>query len=59
MLALAEEITFIHKGVAEDTYRNAALVLDEKTLAQTIMVIITINAWNRIAITTHQQPVLD
>lgn len=59
VLALAEEITFIYKGVAEDTYRNAALVLDEQTLAQTIMAIITINAWNRIAITTHQQPVLD
>ena len=59
VLALAEEITFIYKGVAEDTYRNAALILDEQTLAQTIMAIITINAWNRIAITTHKQPVLD
>jgi AhpD family alkylhydroperoxidase len=59
VLALAEEMTFINKGVSEQTYNNAAKLMDEVTLSQTIMAIITINAWNRIAITTHQQPVLD
>lgn len=56
VLALAEEVTYIHQGVSDATYQNAAKVLDLQTLAQTIMAIIAINAWNRIAITTHQQP---
>jgi AhpD family alkylhydroperoxidase len=59
VLALAEEMTFINKGVSEQTYSNVASLMDEVTLSQTIMAIITINAWNRIAITTHQQPALD
>ena len=59
VLALAEEVTFINKGVADETYQNAAKVLDDQTLAQTIMAIIAINAWNRIGISTHMQPTLD
>jgi AhpD family alkylhydroperoxidase len=59
VLALAEEVTFINKGVSEETYQNAAKVLDQQTLAQTIMAIIIINAWNRIGISTHMQPALD
>ncbi|SDL37652.1 carboxymuconolactone decarboxylase family protein [Pedobacter antarcticus] len=59
VLALAEEITCIHKGVSDETYQNVAKLLQTKTLAQTIMAIIAINAWNRIAITTHMQPALD
>lgn len=59
VLALAEEITYIHNGgVTEATYQRAANVFDEHTLAQIIMAIIIINAWNRIAISTHQQPAL-
>ncbi|MEO3405666.1 carboxymuconolactone decarboxylase family protein [Mucilaginibacter sp. CAU 1740] len=60
VLALAEEITYIHNGgVSDTTYQRAASVLDDHTLAQTIMAIIAINAWNRIAVSTHQQPTLD
>ncbi|MEN0056536.1 MAG: carboxymuconolactone decarboxylase family protein [Mucilaginibacter sp.] len=59
VLALAEEITFISKGVSDETYQNVASLFDLQTLAQTIMAIIAINAWNRIAITTHQQPAFD
>ncbi|MCF2518364.1 carboxymuconolactone decarboxylase family protein [Dyadobacter sp. CY351] len=59
VLALAEEITFINKGVSEPTYNEASKVLDKHTLSQVIMAIITINAWNRIAISTHMKPVLD
>lgn len=58
VLALAEEITLITKGVSEETYQNAAKFLDEATLAQAIMAIITINAWNRIGVSTHMQPPL-
>ena len=59
VLALAEEITFINKGVSQATYDEALKVLDEHTLSQVIMAIVTINAWNRIAISTHMTPVLD
>ncbi|MDR6943761.1 carboxymuconolactone decarboxylase family protein [Mucilaginibacter pocheonensis] len=60
VLALAEEITYIHNGgVSDETYQNAAKLLDENTLAQAIIAIATINTWNRIAVTTHQQPALD
>jgi AhpD family alkylhydroperoxidase len=52
-LALAEEITNISQGVADDTYANAVKVFDEVSLAQVIMVIVTINAWNRIVRTTY------
>jgi AhpD family alkylhydroperoxidase len=54
LLALTEEITFISKGgVAEATYQQAVAVLGEQRVAQAIVAAITINAWNRIAITTH------
>jgi len=59
VLALAEEVTLINKGVSDETYQQAAKFLDEQTLAQAIMAIITINAWNRIGISTHMQPGLD
>ncbi|SEJ28705.1 alkylhydroperoxidase AhpD family core domain-containing protein [Dyadobacter koreensis] len=56
VLALAEEITFISKGVSDKTYSAAAELFDDHTLAQAIMAIVTINAWNRIAIATHMRP---
>ncbi len=59
VLALAEEVTFIHKGVSDETYQQAVKVLGEQTVAQAIMAIIAINAWNRIGISTHMQPALD
>lgn len=59
VLALAEEITFINKGVSDATYAEASKVLDDHTLSQAIMAIIAINAWNRIAISTHMKPLLD
>ncbi|QHT69271.1 carboxymuconolactone decarboxylase family protein [Rhodocytophaga rosea] len=59
ILALTEEITLIHQKVSDETYANAARLLDEVSLAQIIMAIIGINAWNRIAISTHMMPPLD
>ena len=59
LLVLTEEVTLISKGgVSDETYANAVAVLDEKYVAAAIMAIITINAWNRIAISTHLEPVL-
>lgn len=55
-LAMTEEITLIHqKGLSEETYQKATHVFSENQIAQIIMLITTINAWNRIAISTHLQ----
>src|SRR5690606_19299871 len=55
-LAMTEEITLIHQnGLSKDTYQKAAGLFTENQIAQIIMVIATINAWNRIAVSTHQE----
>jgi AhpD family alkylhydroperoxidase len=59
ILALTEEVTLIQQKVSEKTYQQAARLLDEVSLAQVIMAIIGINAWNRIAISTHLMPPLE
>jgi len=57
ILALTEEVTLIGgHGVSDATYQTAEKLFGEKRLAQIIMAIVTINAWNRIAITTQLQP---
>jgi len=57
ILALTEEITLIsHNHVADATYDQAANLLGDQYLAQVIMAIITINAWNRLGISTGMQP---
>jgi AhpD family alkylhydroperoxidase len=56
ILALTEEVTLISNHVKDETYEWAASLLDEKYLAQVILAIITINAWNRIGITTLLVP---
>lgn len=54
LLEMTEEITLIHQqGLTEETYQKAKKLFDEKQIAQIIMAIITINAWNRIGISTH------
>jgi len=59
VLALAEEITHISvNGVTDRTYEEALRLLGEERLAQAIMAIITINAWNRIGVSTHMMPAL-
>lgn len=57
ILALTEEVTLISQHVSEETYENAAKYFDEKLLAEIIMMIITINAWNRIGIATGMRAV--
>lgn len=57
ILAITEEITLIaNKGLSEETYAKAEQFFDQKQIAQIIMAVITINAWNRIAISTHIEP---
>lgn len=56
ILALTEEVTLIANHVKDETYQTAASILGTQYLAEVIFAIITINAWNRIAITTGMQP---
>lgn len=53
ILALTEEVTLIQQHVSHKTYRDAVELLGESYTAQVIMATVTINAWNRIAISTE------
>ncbi|WP_447636418.1 carboxymuconolactone decarboxylase family protein [Flavobacterium microcysteis] len=53
ILAMTEEITLIQNHLSKATYDNARRLFDEEYIAAIIMMIITINAWNRIAISTE------
>jgi AhpD family alkylhydroperoxidase len=58
ILAMTEEITLISKaGLSYETYQKAKSIFLDNEIAQIIMAIITINAWNRLAIATLLQPV--
>jgi AhpD family alkylhydroperoxidase len=59
ILALTEEVTLISGHVKDETYAEALSALGETYLAQVILAIITINAWNRIGITTLLVPAQD
>jgi AhpD family alkylhydroperoxidase len=58
ILALTEEVTLIAGKVSDETYQKAASLFDETYLAQIIMAAITINAWNRVGISTEMEPSL-
>ncbi|GGH56956.1 AhpD family alkylhydroperoxidase [Filimonas zeae] len=54
LLAVAEEVTLIHQhGLTDATYANAKQYFNEDYIAQVIMAAVTINAWNRIAISSQ------
>lgn len=53
ILAMTEEITLIQNHLSKATYDNARRLFDEEYIAAIIMMITTINAWNRIAISTE------
>ncbi|MGG8497859.1 carboxymuconolactone decarboxylase family protein [Tenacibaculum sp. TC6] len=53
ILQITEEATLIHvNGVTEDTYQQTIELFGPNYFSQIIMAIATINAWNRIAIST-------
>lgn len=57
VLALTESVTVITKEhVPDEVYDEAARHFDAKQVGELIMAIITINAWNRIAISTKMMP---
>ncbi|WP_333877974.1 carboxymuconolactone decarboxylase family protein [Flavobacterium sp.] len=53
ILAMTEEITLIQNHLSQVTYDAAKKLFDDHYIAQIIMMITTINAWNRIAIATE------
>lgn len=56
LLAITEEVTLIHRqGLTSDTYRRAKQIFDENYIAQVIMAVVTINAWNRLSISTLKE----
>ena len=56
LLALTEEVTIITGKVSDETYNNAVNLLGEKYVANAIIAIMAINAWNRMSIATHLMP---
>ncbi|HBU79529.1 MAG TPA: hypothetical protein DEF18_15640 [Muricauda sp.] len=55
ILKATEEVTLVHKnGLSTETYQKATKLFNENYISQIIMAIVTINAWNRIAISTHK-----
>lgn len=56
-LELTEAVTLIaNKGVPDDVYERVRTHLDAKQYVQLIMVINTINSWNRLSIATRAVP---
>ena len=56
VLAITEEVTLIHQhGLSDVAYQNAQQFFSENQIAQIVMAVVTINAWNRIAVSSHLQ----
>ena len=57
MLEMTEEITLIHRqGLSAAVYQRAIALFGEEKTAQIIMIIVTINAWNRIMVSLQTEP---
>ena len=55
--ALTDAVTLLSENqVPDDVYGDAAAQFEETELAQLISLILTINAWNRIGVTTRLTP---
>ena len=58
VLSLTDEMTLIAKdGLSQGSYEAVLQALGENALAEAMMQIVTINAWNRIAVATAMQHV--
>lgn len=57
ILKMTEEVTLIQNQLSDETYGKAVELFGEAYVGTVIMMITTINAWNRIAISTQLQPV--
>lgn len=57
LLQMTEEITLIHQhGLSDETYEKSIAFFGEERTAEIIMIIITINAWNRIGVSAKMHP---
>ena len=55
-LALTEAVTLIGRdGVPDEVWEGARRHFDEAETVHLLMAIATINVWNRLAVSTHQQ----
>lgn len=55
ILAITEEVTLISQnGLSDTTYQQAEKLFDKNYIAQIIMAVVTINAWNRIVISSKK-----
>jgi len=55
LLKITEEVTLIHQGgLSSDTYKKGLELFGKHYLTQIIMAVVTINSWNRIAISTNK-----
>lgn len=56
LFAATDEITNVaDHGLSSEAYDNLLKHFDEQTIAEIIMINVTINSWNRIAVSTHMQ----
>ncbi|MET9549193.1 carboxymuconolactone decarboxylase family protein [Streptomyces sp. NPDC006627] len=55
-LALTEAVTRLPGGVPDAVYDEAARHFEERELAQLIALIFTVNAWNRMNVSTRKTP---
>lgn len=55
-LALTEAATLLPQGVPDEVYDEAAAHFEEAELAQLIALVLTVNAWNRMNVTTRKTP---
>ena len=56
ILAMTEEITYIHKGgVSDETYDKAQKLFSAEYIAVIVMAATTINAWNRISVSLRKE----
>jgi AhpD family alkylhydroperoxidase len=59
LLQMTEELTFIHHhGMSDAVYNKSLQLFGEKQTAELMMLIITINAWNRIGVGLKMIPEL-
>ncbi len=55
-LELTEAVTLLPEGVPDEVYERAAEHFAEQELAQLIALVLTVNAWNRMNVTTRKTP---
>ncbi|WP_062216572.1 carboxymuconolactone decarboxylase family protein [Streptomyces sp. NBRC 109706] len=58
-LAFTESVTRLDDGVPDAVYAETARHFDEDELAQLLALVVSINAWNRVAIATSKEAGLD